>query len=256
MKVAAVQLDCTCADIEKNTQKIIDYIGEAKALGADMVLFPEIANTGYVLSNIKNLSYSLDDENFKRIALAAKKEQIHVICGVSERDDTLLYNTLAVMDKEGTLVQTYRKTHLFHGEEVYYTPGDTLTTVEIEGVKVGLSICFDLRFPELYRYQALHGVELFVNANAWPHKRGIHWEVLSQARAIENQAYYVGASHVGKVEGVEFHGNSMIISPKGEFLARANATRETLLIADIDIEALRHYRKQFKVLELHRSELY
>ena len=120
----------------------------------------------------------------------------------------------------------------------------------------GLSICFDLRFPELYRAMALGGAQVLVNCSAWPETRREHWDILSRARAIENQAWFIGVNRAGEDNGVRFCGLSRIVDPRGRLVAEAGPEEEILIVAEIDREAVRGWRDRFPALASRRADLY
>ncbi|MBN1141833.1 MAG: carbon-nitrogen family hydrolase [Deltaproteobacteria bacterium] len=260
IRIGLAQLDCAAGQVEENCRKIEDYAHRAAAQGCAAVLFPEMADTGYEIGVIRERASSWEGFPFRRAQQAAAVAKIHLICGLSERDGARIFNSLALFSPAGALLGRYRKAHLFTPEPVReercFAPGDGLTTVDAEGMRWGFSICYDLRFPELCRALALRGAEVLVNCSAWPQVRREHWQILSQARAIENQAWFLAVNRVGEDGGFRFAGLSRIVDPEGKVVAEAAPDREQLLIGEIDGEAVRRCRAKLPVFASRRGDLY
>jgi predicted amidohydrolase len=191
----------------------------------------------------------------------AKEFSVSIICGVSERVDDSIYNAQVAIDAEGEIVAAYRKCHLFSPapieEHKCFTPGKELASYKLNGFQFGLNICYDLRFPELYR--ALAGekaVNVFANSTAWPFPRLEHLRVLATARAIENQSYMILSNRVGKDGNVPFCGSSAIIDPYGVIVAAASTDREELITAEISRDVIDSVRERMPVFEDRRRDLY
>ncbi len=260
MKVALAQIECSVGDVEANCSKIIDFIEQASSKNCEVVIFPEMSDTGYDTSVIKDTASSWNERPFQLIQNAAAKQGIYVICGLSERVDDDVYNSVAVLSPGGELLGSYRKMHLFSPaparEDQYFTPGSSFTILPIRGTTWGFTICYDLRFPELYRVLALKGAEVLVNCSAWPMVRAVRWEVLTKARAIENQAYVLGANRVGVDGDLELCGRSCIVDPFGTDITLGSADQEELIIADVENEKLVSARKSIHIFGDRRDDLY
>jgi Predicted amidohydrolase len=181
--------------------------------------------------------------------------------GVSERDGDAVYNSQVFIDSQGKIVASYRKTHLFvlapNDESTCYTPGGKFVSVVADGFRFGLSICYDLRFPEVSRALVLeHDANVLLVSSAWPLPRVEHLRALAVARAIENQSYLVLANRTGVDAGVTCCGMSAIIGPSGVILASASGDGEELLISDISNEAIAAVRGKIPVFAHRRSDLY
>jgi predicted amidohydrolase len=186
---------------------------------------------------------------------------IAIICGVSERDGASIYNSQVFIDAKGEVVGSYRKTHLFTGtpigEDECFSPGSELTSFPFGGLRLGLSICYDLRFPEVYRTLALEEqANVFILSAAWPFPRLEHFRILAAARAIENQSYMIVSNRVGTDEGVTCCGSSAIIDPYGVVLASASTDREELVQAEVSEEAINAVRNKMAVFAQRRPDLY
>ena len=168
-----------------------------------------------------------------------------------------MYNTAYVFDRQGARLAAYDKTHLFTpmGEHEHYAAGDHLTTFSLDGHKCSLLICYDLRFPELFRTLALQGVELLLLPAQWPAARRYHWETLTAARAIENQLFLAACNSCGTAGETVFGGASRILGPRGELLAAAGVGEE-IVTAALDFSVLAEVRNSINVFHDRRPELY
>jgi predicted amidohydrolase len=239
---------------------MVARIDEAASQGCQVVLFPELSDTGYDLERIPDTTSAWTDEPMKRLRGTAASSRISVIAGVSERNRGKLYNSIAVIGPDGVPIGRYRKAHLFSmgqtTEDRVFAPGQTSTILEVSSVIFGISICYDLRFPELYRRLTVDGAKVLVNCAAWPEARWSHWEVLLRARAIENQAFVIGVNRVGSDAGKVFAGRSCIVSPTGEIVALGDPVDEELVVATIDLAAVDAFRNALPSLRGRRPEVY
>src|SRR5438132_7359638 len=191
----------------------------------------------------------------------AGKLSIAIVSGVSERDGSLIYNSQVLIDSRGNIPSKYRKTHLYAvapvEEQTCFAPGDSFASFELGELRFGFSICYDLRFPEIYRKLVTEkNVDAFIISSAWPFPRVEHWCVLAQARAIENQAYVIASNRVGKDDELWFCGSSAIIDPRGVVIAAASADREELIHADLSQELVGSVRQRVQSLGHRREDLY
>ncbi len=260
MKIALAQIDCSLGDVEANCEKISEYAEKATQQGCDVVVFPEMSDTGYAIPVILETASDWSGLPFTTLQQTASSLGIYIICGISEREGENIYNSIAVLSPKGELLGKYRKTHLFSPAPVHedkcFVPGSSLTTLRIGNMTWGFSICYDLRFPELYRSLYLQGAEVLVNCSAWPASRAMHWEALTRARAIENQAYLIGANRVGKDGGMPFCGRSCIIEPFGKYTASGSPGDEDLVIGEIDREKATSFREKIPVFKSRRGDIY
>jgi predicted amidohydrolase len=173
------------------------------------------------------------------------------------RPDGKVYNTTLVFDKEGAIIAAYDKIHTFslYKEEKYFQAGGKIVQFTLEDMRCGLSICYDLRFPELFRVMALKGAEIVFLPAEWPSARGRAWRILSKARAVENQFYLCAVKCVGKFRDEQFYGHSLLISPQGEVLAEG-AEDEEILYGDVSAAEVAGTRSALSVLQDVRWELY
>lgn len=261
MRIAAAQISCVPGDVAANLGRIRDFASRAKESGADLVVFPEMADTGYSMPIIQKHAAAWNDGAVPELQKMAKSLSIAIICGVSERDGSSIYNSQVFVDAKGSIVAKYRKTHLFTGapieEDKCFSPGDNLTGFDFTGFHFGLTICYDLRFPEVYRTLAIdHNVNVFINSSAWPFPRVEHLRVLAAARAIENQSYMILANRVGTDDGVTSCGSSAIVDPYGVIVAAASADREELIQGEISREVIDSVRSKMSIFAHRRKDLY
>ncbi|MGI8956993.1 MAG: nitrilase-related carbon-nitrogen hydrolase [Chthoniobacterales bacterium] len=259
MKIAVAQIACTLGDLAANARKLRDFAERAKEAGAELVVFPEMADTGYAMEVIRKQARPWSEGVVPELQEAARTLSLAIISGVSEKEGDAIYNSQVVIDATGAIVAKYRKTHLFAPieEDKCCTPGGRLVSVDFAPLKVGLTICYDLRFPEIYRSLAVEqGANTFIISSAWPFPRVEHLRVLATARAIENQSYVVLSNRVGKDDGVPFCGSSAVIDPYGVVVAGASADREELIVAEISHEVLEQVRARMTVFAHRRPELY
>jgi omega-amidase len=261
MKIAAAQISCGLGDLEANLRKIREFAVRAKGAGADLIVFPEMADTGYSMPVIKTHAASWKEGAVPQLRKIAQELSLSIISGVSERDGKCIYNSQVFIDAGGVVVAKYRKTHLFAAmpieEHNTCLRGNEFGSFALGELKFGLSICYDLRFPELYRTLALRDkVNVFILSSAWPFPRVEHFRILATARAIENQSYVAVANRVGTDDGVTFCGASAIIDPYGAVVASASADREELVLADVSEEVVQSVRAAMTVFLHRREDLY
>jgi omega-amidase len=261
MKVAVAQISCSLGDPEANLLKVRDFSRRAKEVGAELIVFPEMTDTGYSMPVIQKHAAPWTSGFVPGLQEIAKDLSIAIISGVSEQDGSCIYNAQVLVDSDGNTAAKYRKTHLYAvapvEEQTCFAPGDTFATFALGGVHFGFSICYDLRFPEMYRkLVTAHDVEAFVISSAWPFPRVEHFRTLAAARAIENQAYVIASNRVGKDDDLWFCGSSAIIDPRGVVIAAASADREELIHADLSEELVHSVRRRVESLAHRRPELY
>ena len=257
MRVALVQMDIALGEPDDNRAHAADLVRIA-AHGSDLVVLPEMWTTGYCLPRLKG---GLADRELKPtgalLSSLAKEGKVFLAGSVANEIGEKVYNTMTVHSPEGELLSAYDKVHLvpMMDEEKWLAPGERLATCEIGGVRAGLSICYDLRFPELFRSLALAGTEMFVMPAEWPAARISHWTKLVQARAIENQAFVVACNRVGSDDKNTFPGMSLVADPMGEIVAQAEG-REQVLRAELDFAVLEEFRAKVPVFKDRRPDVY
>lgn len=261
MKIAAAQISCVLGDLAANLAKIREYSERAKKAGAELVVFPEMTDTGYSMPVIQKCATSWKDGAVQQIQRIASDHAVAIVCGVSEKEGSAIYNSQLVVGSTGKIIAKYRKIHLFRAppndETKCFSPGKDLADFQSGDMRFGLSICYDLRFPEIYRKLALdRNVNAFVVSSAWPFPRPHHFRYLALARAIENQCYVIAVNRVGIDDGVTNCGTSAIVDPYGILIAAASPDREELLLAELSADVVNSVRSRINILADRRPDLY
>jgi omega-amidase len=261
MKVAVAQISCSLGDPEANLSKVRDFSHCAKQAGAELIVFPEMSDTGYSMPVIQKHASHWKTGFVAGLREIANQLSIAIASGVSERDGSSIYNSQVLIDAKGDVVAKYRKTHLYAvapvEEQTCFAPGDSFASFEFAGLNFGFSICYDLRFPEMFRNLVTEqNVGAFLISSAWPFPRDEHFCVLARARAIENQSYVIASNRVGKDNELWFCGNSAVIDPRGVVIAAASPDREELIHADVSQELVQSVRRRMQSLGHRRQDLY
>ena len=222
LKLAVVQpalAEGKCAANWRAARAALERAGSA---GADLVVLPEMWLTGYAYRSLAELSEQTP-ESLERVGALARRNGYSVVGSWAERaDDGYLYNTACLIGPDGRVRARYRKVHLFGPmkEDRHFVRGRSVAVVDLEIGRVGIALCYDLRFPELSRKMALAGAELLLYPSQWPEGRLGHFHTLLAARAIENQVFVAGVNRTGRSAAVQFGGGSTVIGPRGEVLAQ------------------------------------
>src|SRR5690625_2046874 len=262
MRVVILQYDVYYGDVEKNLSKVKSLFEEAGLAEDDIVVLPEMWTSGYDLENIDKHAAKELEPIKSEIAELAKKYAVNIIAGsipnIVEKDN--VYNTAFYINKSGELVYDYSKMHLVPmlNEPAFLTGGkNSVETFDLQGEKAGMVICYDLRFPELFRDLALQDAKVIFVVAEWPLARKEHWLTLLRARAIENQCYIVGSNNVGTQDnGTTFAGNSVIYNPFGEALAQGSTELEEILKAEIDLDYIKEVRRDIPIFDSRRKDMY
>ena len=259
MKVSCLQVNMELGNPPKNFARVKHLIREAVKEKPDVLVLPETWNTGFFpKDNLFQLSCKDGAEVKDLIGSLAREYGVNIVAGsVSNVKDSHVYNTAAVFDRKGVCIAQYDKTHLFTpmGEDKFYTAGNRLCHFTLDGVKCGVIICYDLRFPELVRTLALSGLDMLFVVSQWPKTRTFHLRTLTTARAIENQMFVVCCNSCGIAGDTVFGGSSAVINPLGETLALAGETEE-IISADCNMDMLLEIRSTIPVFRDRRQELY
>lgn len=273
MKVASIQLNVQ-EDKEKNIQRALKFVEQAASEGATLICLPEyIDYMGPDDKELKqNLSESIPGPISNLFSKKAKELGAYIHCGsfMETADDGRSYNTSLLFDDKGEIIATYRKMHLYDAEiegrislkeSDTIKPGTELSVADTPIGKMGLSICYDVRFPELYRSLALKGAQILFIPAAFPIYTGyLHWELLVRARAVENQCYVIATGQYGVYnaeEGVQDikYGNSMIVDPWGTVIARA-PEEEGIITANINIDKVDDFRSKIPCFKHRQPDYY
>jgi omega-amidase len=261
MRIALAQMICHVGDPGQNTKKMLRFIDEAKQSSCDLIVFPEMSDTGYSMPDIVRTASPWTEGPVVALREAAKKRQINIVAGISEREGDAVFNAIAVIDRNGSLTTKYRKTHLITAEPVFeqrhLRAGEELVIGRIDKIAAGLMTCYDVRFPEIARALTLAGAEVIIVPAAFPLVRIEHWKILTQARAIENQVFVIAVDRVGTDgPGLTFGGASQVIDPSGVLVVAGSETEEKLLFADCDLTQIERARTTLKIQQDRRPDLY
>ena len=273
MRVAAIQMSCD-SDRGANFSRAAELVGAAADDGAELVVLPELFASLDRNSSMRTKSETVDGPTCSWASAVAQKHSISLVAGsFIERDGDRLFNTSCLFDPNGKLQASYRKIHLFDiefedtisRESDTFSPGDQPVTAPIHRAAsdrgdaiVGMSICYDLRFPELFRIETLLGATIITVPSAFTAATGPdHWEPLLRARAIENQVTIVAAAQWGTgPDGTKRHGHALIVDAWGRVLAEAGAEGDAVIAADVDLDEIRKIRARVPSLANRRPESY
>jgi len=258
MKVALIQMNAT-NDKSRNIVRAVELVKEAMACQSRFVLLPEVFNFRGVLTqprDIQGIAEPIGGESLRPFMALAKKHKVFILAGsVYEKVKGMkkVYNTSVLIDDNGKISTRYRKIHLFDAiigkkvikESKLFVAGRKMAIGVVDKLRVGLSVCYDLRFPRLYKNYAQQGVHVLCVPSAFTKATGqAHWEVLLRARAIENLCYILAPNQIGHDgRGVPSYGHSMIIDPWGKILAEASGDKEEIIYARLDKDVLAGARK-------------
>jgi predicted amidohydrolase len=266
VRVALAQLAQDAGDVEANVDRAVAAVADAASRGADLVVLPELFAVGYfAFDAYARSAEGLDGETLARLGAAAAEEGVYLLAGtvvedlaasaaagVETPDDDGLANTAVLFDDAGDRRLVYRKHHLFgydSAESRLLTPGERVPTAALDdlGVTVGVTTCYDLRFPELYRDLAADGATLVLVPSAWPYPRVEHWRLLPRARAVENLCYVAAANGAATFEDATLLGRSTVYDPWGVTVASAGDD-PTVVTADVDPDRIASVREEFPAL--------
>jgi predicted amidohydrolase len=249
LRLAAVQIETRPLDPAHNLAKVIRWLEHAAAEGAHLAVFPECALTGYFLTSQEaaSIAETTPGPRTERLAEACQSLGIYAVVGTIEKDASgHCYNTAILVGPDG-LLGRYRKSHLIClGVDRFLTPGDSPSAVYDTPLgRLGLLICYDLRFPEPARVLALSGAQAILLPTAWPAAATLYPDFIARTRAAENGVFVLAADHVGEERGARYLGRSIVVGPDGEILAQAGREEETILTAEVDLARSLHKHRIF-----------
>ena len=259
MRISCVQMDMHLGNSQYNFDHAELLVRQAaKEARPDVIVLPETWNVGFFPED-PAAGADCDGVRTKAVFGALSKELgVNIVAGsVANRRQDGCYNTAYVFDRTGACIAEYDKTHLFApmGEDRRFQKGHHLCLFSLEGRRCGLIICYDIRFPELTRTMALKGMDLLFVVSQWPQQRIAHLQILSQARAIENQMFLALCNSCGTAGRTRYGGRSAVIDPWGAVLAEAG-TEEEILTAEADFSVIEGIRGSINVFQDRRPELY
>jgi predicted amidohydrolase len=248
MKLGLLQFSPVWEDKIASLDKVKELVGHLDE-PVELLILPEMSLTGFTM-NPQNFAEGIGGKTFRFFSELALEKKINVFVGIIEDSKNKFYNTLLHIDSRGKLVKLYRKIHPFSysSEDKYYAAGARPAITKIKKFRIGLSICYDLRFPELYRRYAKKKVHLIVDIANWPDTRIEHWRTLLKARAIENQCYVAGINRVGDDPKLHYNGYSSVFDPMGNELISL-PDEEKIVVAEIDKALVNDVRNKLPFLD-------
>lgn len=248
ISVSMLQMSSIVGDVEANISKVEDFILNKLPEHTDVLVLPEVWTVGWSCSDFIKSAQNIDNGSVcEFLSETAKKYNINIIGGsFIENSDDKYYNTCPVFNRNGKLVCKYSKMHLYSyygcDEGKYITEGSNPVMAVLDGVSYGLTICYDIRFPEIYRSYAKSGADVLVNCAAWGSKKANVWEIMTKSRAVENQSYMIALTQSGRICADEYNlGESRIINYKGEELS-AIMSGEGFASAILDMKKMYEFR--------------
>ncbi|HAQ41431.1 MAG TPA: carbon-nitrogen hydrolase [Clostridiales bacterium] len=254
-------------DKERNINNAVELIERVSKEGVDIAVLPEMFCCPYDNSYFKLFSEEEGGPAFRAVSAAAKESGIYVVAGtIPESEGNMVYNTSYVFDRSGRQIAKHRKMHLFdidiEGGQYFkesdtFTPGSEVTVFDTEFCKIGLAVCYDIRFPELSRLMAAEGAEVIIIPGAFNMTTGpAHWELIFRARALDNQVYAIGVAPARDLESsYHSYGNSLVTSPWGNVLSRMDE-KEGYIIQEIDPDYVKKVRNELPLLKHARNDIY
>ena len=264
LEVACIQFKPILNEVEQNVKNMCNKVKQAvyQNRGVELIVFPELAISGYECGkNFETFAENIMAEEakaLKQMKRCAKENNVYIIYGFPERkNDGKVYNSQVLIDRQGEVVGSYQKIHLFDTEKKYFTAGNEYKVFNTPIGNIGLFICYDAFFPEMARILTLKGADVLVNSTNWelPYDRDM--DLVMRARAIDNTIYLVCSNRIGKDINLEFFGHSQIINPLGDVTSIQTRPIEDILCARIDFEFSQYLRKHYySMLSERRTDIY
>lgn len=257
LSIALAQIDILFGSPDQNLEIARKMVAAAARHGAALVVLPELWSTGYDLQRAHEISDPLGEGIYAHLASLAREHGIAVAGSTLARRANHPTNTATVYGPDGALLAIYDKLHLFGlmHENQFLAAGSTPAVFDAPWGRSALAICYDLRFPELFRAYALQGAGVMIVPAEWPHPRLEHWRTLVQARAIEDQCFMIAVNRVGQDPNNTFCGHSLVVDPWGQILVEGGEEAE-LLFATLDLDLVEVVRTRMSVLRDRRPDLY
>ncbi len=258
MKVSLLQMQIKLGDFTSNQATIHRLIEKSMENKPDIIALPEMWNVGFFPRPLNEYTDPNGEKCQSFLSNLAKQYNVNIVGGsIARITDKQLYNTNYTFDRSGNLVASYDKIHLFSPakEDKLFTAGNKYVVFELDGIRCAVIICYDLRFCELVRSLTVQNVDLLFIPAAWPIERKMHWEILSQARAIENQCFVAAINGSGRFDKFHLCGNSMLINPWGKILEKATEA-ESIIVAELNLQLLQEIRSSINVFHDRRPDLY
>jgi len=260
LTISLIQMDIAVGQPQVNLERAQTWVQQAAKAGADLAVLPELWGSGYDLAHAARHADELDAGLFAEMAALARTHSLYLAGSLLERREEKFFNTAVLYGPGGDLLGHYSKIHLFRlmDEHQYLQAGNAMPLFDLPWGRVALAVCYDLRFPELWRHYAREGAALVVIPAQWPIRRVEHWRTLLRARAIENQIAVAACNRVGQDNdsGDPFGGHSALCDAWGRVVIEGNNDEETLLTGAVDLSVTARARSFMLVFEDRRSDLY
>ena len=260
--VGLIQMNCRLGDRAANLAKAERHL-QRLAGRTGLACLPEMFDLGYDLPtlgpSIFDLAEVVPGPTTERLGTFARRFDLAIVAGVTERDSNvtgLLFDSTVIIGRDGALHSRYRKSHLYPDEHRVFRPGHALPVVEVDGLRLGVAICFELAFPPIFSTLARRGAQLVLNPSAVPTGYGHLQDVRTRARAQDNQIFVAAVNHVGREGDVSYCGGTQLADPRGDLLAKATDHEEEVLVVDLPLERIDEQRRQEPVFRGMRSEQY
>ncbi|MGC9400286.1 MAG: carbon-nitrogen hydrolase family protein [Anaerolineae bacterium] len=261
--VGLIQMACVLKEKQANLDKAASFVAQL-AGQADVVCLPELFNIGYDLDLIGDDVYDLaepvpDGRTTRWLAKLARRSDLAIVAGLVEQAPHvtgLLYDTVVLINRRGEFAGRYRKSHLYPAEHRFFRPGDELPVFDLDGLRVGVAICFEAAFPTIFSTLALQGAQIVFNPSAVPVGFDYLQDLRTRARAQDNQFFVAAVNHVGNEGSVIYCGRSQMANPRGETVVRASGESAEALVVELDLSLIRDQRIQEPVFRGFRPELY
>ena len=270
LRVAVTQWRAT-RDVDANVRIALDLIDQAAAEGIDLILLPENGLMLGTNAEMRERAFSEDSPEIDQIRRAARAAgAVVVVGGLKNRVANGIVNSALVIDSQGGVIGRYDKAHLFDAQingqsfeaSTVESAGDSMVLLDVKGVLIGLTICYDVRFPELYRQLAIAGAQVILVPSAFTFVTGsAHWHTLLRSRAIENAAYVVASATIrsvaaGDVDAFETYGHALVVDPWGEVVVDLGEAQQAFAVVDLDLSIVDRTREKLPVLRQVRPDLY
>ena len=259
MRISLIQMAISFGQPSKNFQQVLELLHQAVQENPDVIVLPEMWNTGYALADLSQLADKEGQQTQRLLSQFAREHKVALVGGsVAVEENGQFFNRTYVYGKDGQLLTGYDKVHLFGlmAEDRYLAAGQQGSHFQVDGVKASNVICYDIRFPEWLRTLMADGAKLLFVVAEWPESRVQQWEILLKARAVENQTFVVAVNRVGDDPNNHFNGHSLVVDPLGRVILQASDDAEGIFTTDIDLSQVEQVRGHIPVFDDRRPDLY
>lgn len=261
-KISLVQFESIPNQTSENVKKAVSFMNKAAKDGSDLIVFPELFNTGYIPgrfnSDFFDLAEGIEEKTISTLSEEALKLNINVVAPIAVKSDMpgVIYNSAVVINRNGDYEGVYHKTHVWADERNYFKEGSEFPVFELDIGTIGIVICYDGGFPEASRSLALKGAELILCPSAFPMHDKDLWDIYFKTRSLENTCFVAGINRTGQEDGRHMFGNNQLFNPRGKELLYGNLDKEEMQTIEIDFDDVSEYRKQVPFLRDLRPEIY